>query len=122
MAAPDGTSARPDEWGVVQSPHRLEDQDTALSRRRHGFEPRWGHENEGLWSSSAVLATLSRWRSRVQIPSGPRTNAAERRGYGEVAQLAEHAAENRGVGGSIPSLATITRGAPLALPEPASLL
>jgi hypothetical protein len=27
-------------------------------------------------------------------------------GHGEVAQLAEHAAENRGVGGSNPSLAT----------------
>ena len=25
------------------SPHRLEAQDTALSRRRHGFESRWGH-------------------------------------------------------------------------------
>jgi hypothetical protein len=44
-----------------------------------------------------VLATLSRWRSRVRIPSGPR---------GEVAQLAEHAAENRGVGSSILPLAT----------------
>jgi hypothetical protein len=31
---------------------------------------------------------------------------------GEVAQLAEHAAENRGVGGSIPSLATGVRRPP----------
>ena len=27
----------------LMSPHRLEAQDTALSRRRHGFESRWGH-------------------------------------------------------------------------------
>jgi hypothetical protein len=27
----------------LTSPHRLEAQDTALSRRRHGFESRWGH-------------------------------------------------------------------------------
>src|SRR5918996_6465866 len=62
----------------------------------------------GLWSSLDVLATLSRWRSRVQIPSGPHGTAplsgAGRRG--EVAQLAEHAAENRGVGGSTPPPAT----------------
>src|SRR5918996_3497976 len=35
-------------------PHRLAAQDTALSRRRHGFESRWGHGSEpnmGLWSS-----------------------------------------------------------------------
>jgi hypothetical protein len=27
----------------LTGPHRLEAQDTALSRRRHGFESRWGH-------------------------------------------------------------------------------
>ena len=27
-------------------PHRLEAQDTALSRRRHGFESRWGHAGD----------------------------------------------------------------------------
>src|ERR1700761_2405592 len=27
----------------VTGPHRLVAQDTALSRRRHGFESRWGH-------------------------------------------------------------------------------
>jgi hypothetical protein len=46
-----------------------------------------------------VLATLSRWRSRVQIPSGPLST-------GQVAQLVEHTTENRGVGGSIPPLTT----------------
>jgi hypothetical protein len=29
-------------------------------------------------------------------------------GWGQVAQLVEHATENRGVGGSIPSLATLS--------------
>jgi hypothetical protein len=48
-----------------------------------------------------VLATLSRWRSRVQIPSGPRSDVS-----GQVAQLVEHTTENRGVGGSIPPLTT----------------
>ena len=28
-------------------PHRLAAQDTALSRRRHGFESRWGHARQG---------------------------------------------------------------------------
>jgi hypothetical protein len=48
-----------------------------------------------------VLATLSRWRSRVQIPSGPLSTVP-----GQVAQLVEHTTENRGVGGSIPPLTT----------------
>ncbi len=48
-----------------------------------------------------MLATLSRWRSRVQIPSGPLSNVP-----GQVAQLVEHTTENRGVGGSIPPLTT----------------
>jgi hypothetical protein len=62
---------------------------------------------DGPVEQPGVLATLSRSRSGVQIPSGPRSEAAETaRSPGEVAQLAEHAAENRGVGGSIPSLAT----------------
>ena len=30
----------------LTSPHRLEAQDTALSRRRHGFESRWGHAGQ----------------------------------------------------------------------------
>jgi hypothetical protein len=34
------------------SPHRLEAQDTALSRRRHGFESRWGHLLVGQRASS----------------------------------------------------------------------
>jgi hypothetical protein len=68
-------------------------------------------EHEVPWSSLAVLATLSRWRSRVRIPSGPRGagrgwHRIPGRPRGEVAQSVEHAAENRGVGGSIPSLAT----------------
>src|ERR671918_1768374 len=32
--------------GGGRRPHRLEAQDTALSRRRHGFESRWGHATE----------------------------------------------------------------------------
>src|SRR4029079_205640 len=58
---------------VGPRPHRLAAEDLALSRRRHGLESRWGYEGQSVpWSSLAVLATLSRWRSRVRIPSGPR--------------------------------------------------
>src|SRR5215218_1353610 len=35
------------------SPHRLEAQDTALSRRRHGFESRWGHLLAGRGGAEA---------------------------------------------------------------------
>jgi hypothetical protein len=66
-------------------PHRLVAQDTALSRRRHGFESRWGHasRNSVVVERSRCMATagpvvkpgvhaaLSRRRSRVRIPSGP---------------------------------------------------
>jgi hypothetical protein len=61
------------------------------------------------WSSLAVLAALSRRRSRVQIPSGPlriRRAPTSPPGPGQVAQSVERAAENRKVGGSIPSLPT----------------
>ena|SRR3712207_4727944 len=37
----------------LTSPHRLEAQDTALSRRRHGFESRWGH-NRGRPRTRAI--------------------------------------------------------------------
>jgi single-stranded DNA-binding protein len=54
-----------------------------------------------------VLAALSRRRSRVQIPSGPlRTGGRPAPVPGQVAQSVERAAENRKVGGSIPSLPT----------------
>ena len=50
-------------------------------------------------------------------PVRPAGNGAEAP-QGEVAQLAEHAAENRGVGSSILPLATaFARGDPLELPE-----
>jgi hypothetical protein len=52
-----------------------------------------------------VLAALSRRRSRVQIPSGP-LGPGPPRSPGQVAQSVERAAENRKVGGSIPSLPT----------------
>jgi hypothetical protein len=35
-------------------PHRLEAQDTALSRRRHGFESRWGHGGGDPVRSGAI--------------------------------------------------------------------
>jgi hypothetical protein len=54
-----------------------------------------------------VLAALSRRRSRVQIPSGPHRAGGTHPGPdGQVAQSVERAAENRKVGGSIPSLPT----------------
>jgi hypothetical protein len=58
------------------------------------------------WSSLAVLAALSRRRSRVQIPSGPLGPRPRAPAHGQVAQSVERAAENRKVGGSIPSLPT----------------
>src|SRR6266540_6798753 len=62
------------------------------------------------WSSLDVLAALSRRRSRVQIPSGPQSRTGGRSRppvpRGQVAQSVERAAENRKVGGSIPSLPT----------------
>ena len=44
-----GRSAKLSKAGPTRlvSPHRLEAQDTALSRRRHGFESRWGHSSAG---------------------------------------------------------------------------
>ena len=54
-----------------------------------------------------MLAALSRRRSRVQIPSGPlETPRRSLALLGQVAQSVERAAENRKVGGSIPSLPT----------------
>jgi hypothetical protein len=46
----------------ARSPHRLAAEDFALSRRRHGFESRWGHttEDSRVWRSLAVLTALSR--------------------------------------------------------------
>ena len=71
-------------------PHRLVAQDTALSRRRHGFESRWGHASrnsaverpcsckatDGPVVKPGVHAALSRRRSRVRIPSGPQQRTA----------------------------------------------
>ena len=53
-----------------------------------------------------MLAALSRRRSRVQIPSGPLDRGPPAPVPGQVAQSVERAAENRKVGGSIPSLPT----------------
>ena len=46
-----------------------------------------------------MLATLSRWRSRVQIPSGP---------LNPVSSVAEHHDDSVGVGGSVPPPGTGT--------------
>ena len=101
-------------------PHRLEDQDTALSRRRHGFEPRWGHEEDG------PVEQPGRARHPVKVEvagSNPVRTArdVERVPWGEVAQLAEHAAENRGVGSSILPLATDPSGTRLEVQGRTSL-
>jgi hypothetical protein len=56
--------------------------------------------NTRVWRSPVVLIALSRRRSRDRSPS-PAPDPP-----GQVAQLAEHAAENRGVGSSILPLAT----------------
>ena len=42
----------------LASPHRLEAQDTALSRRRHGFESRWGHTGGGPRAISSGVERL----------------------------------------------------------------
>src|ERR1043165_4020426 len=47
-------------------PHRLEAQDTALSRRQHGFESRWGRH---IPSGSCSCASRSRVRRIDRCPS-----------------------------------------------------
>ena len=46
-------------------PHRLVAQDTALSRRRHGFESRWGH------ARLSKRPRGSRWSANSFVPNGP---------------------------------------------------
>ena len=52
---------------IIGSPHRLVAQDTALSRRQHGFESRWGHAHHPASRPGARSARprgLARARSR----------------------------------------------------------
>src|SRR5438034_10201532 len=56
-------------------------------------------------SSRTSSSTFSSTASRPRGQESPRPAATLRR-PGEVAQLVEHTAENRGVAGSIPALAT----------------
>jgi hypothetical protein len=46
-------SRSPPPGAGARRPHRLAAQDTALSRRRHGFESRWGHRTEE-WACGAA--------------------------------------------------------------------
>ena len=65
-------------------PHRLVAQDTALSRRRHGFESRWGHARKmpflarldtGQEAARAVAAMC--WRvSRRGSPAAPNISSS----------------------------------------------
>ncbi len=44
---------------AVTGPHRLVAQDTALSRRRHGFESRWGHRRPVAGTDGPVEQLVS---------------------------------------------------------------
>ena len=61
LPGPAGTTA-PGSW-----PPRLEAQDISLSRRRHGFESRGGHEN---WHRSSIAKRPEGAASRAPRPSG----------------------------------------------------
>src|SRR5438067_1417296 len=55
-----GAAPWPRAHGKPEGPHRLAAQDVALSRRRHGFESRWGHELHRVpWCSLVEHAALS---------------------------------------------------------------
>lgn len=77
----------------------------AIARRSASRQTRHQSRDPALIESPPAPAHGG---SRVPIPSEPRAGGlpGRSRHSGEVAQLVEHAAENRGVGGSIPSLAT----------------
>src|SRR5712692_2180819 len=61
-------------------PHRLEAQDTALSRLKHGFESRWGHQANfaGFLLVSRIVRLVSRRRGIPRnTPESPPEVAAE---------------------------------------------
>src|SRR6266576_4338906 len=66
---------------------------SAVRRRPPGYA---GQEGEAWWTGLPGLTI------------NPRSQAAPRVGSAQVAQLVEHATENRSVGGSIPPLGTIS--------------
>src|SRR5712672_645115 len=58
-------------------------------------------------SGHAGQAGEARWTGQLGLTINRRSQAASRVGSAQVAQLVEHATENRSVGGSIPPLGTI---------------
>ena len=76
------------------------------------------HGNRIAWACGAVWSARDPVKVEVggSNPLRPASGAARRFAeglmQGEVAQLAEHSAENRGVGGSNPSLATVRAQGP----------
>ena len=79
-----------------------------VARRAHNPKVVGSNPAPAIWSIGAVvyLASLSRRRSRVQIPHGPYN--------GSVAQLVEQWIEAPCVGGSIPSRAIVWRNSEVA--------
>ena len=88
--------------------------DAALSRRKSGFDSRWGCSTTHV-GPSALPGLPARRESDHHLPLEPYGEAPgsqpgesgfdSRQGYhSEIAQLVEHLAVNQGVGGSKPSL------------------
>ena len=80
----------------LTSPHRLEAQDTALSRRRHGFESRWGHLVAGQPGQPEREAD---WPKRLNIDRLQRA----------ISSGVEHLPYKEGVAGSNPASPTIKK-------------
>src|SRR5207244_1846839 len=57
-----GGSNPPPPAKLLARPHRLEAQDTALSRLKHGFESRWGHHT----NDQGFLRGLANFRHTVE--------------------------------------------------------
>ncbi len=66
-------------------------------------------------SSVAPMIAISRFARRVTTPERYRASRGTLSRRGEVAQLVEHTAENRGVAGSSPALATLDAGSVAAM-------
>ena len=67
-------SSGPRLTGSAFGPHRLAVQDVALSRRKHGFDSRWGHQTRRLRSSAdgrRQRVLRSTGRDRLRAPAAP---------------------------------------------------
>src|SRR5262245_60105745 len=65
-----------DAQAAIGRPHRLEAQDTALSRLKHGFESRWGHHRE---MPEKLGETAEKREVAQRLPIPPKTPRCHRR-------------------------------------------